>query len=395
MLASPEVKTAVDEAFAAFRALVLADLSVQETLAEIEDYRAFPARAAEVARVHGLRLDAEDFSTQLHLFVAAPPVREGQAPLPGWLPAEVTQVDGRPVVTWLRFGRQRLTESFYDDSLTWARRQPFNRLLSFRTPLAELETWAASLPPVRPQGLIFHMSRCGSTLAAQMLAAPDAYVVVSEAAPLNAIVRLEGLDDTARIALLRAMASILGQARNPGEDRCFFKLDCWHSLDLPLFRRAFPDTPWVFLYRDPVEVMVSHVRRRGIQMVPSLVPPRTFGIDLPDGVPNEDYCARVLAAVCEGALAHHALGGGRLIDYRQMPEALFTTILPHFGVDASTAQMAAMRAATIRDAKTPEQAFTPDAQAKQQAATAAVREICERRLGDVYQRLETLRTAEV
>ena len=394
MLASPKAQILVDQAFATFQTLVLADLVSQEALGDIEDDRAFAARAAEVAQAHGIALDVEDFRTRPHLFGAAPVVIEGQAPLPGWLPAEVTTVDDHPVVTWLRFGRQRLTESFYDDSLPLTRRQPFNRLLSFRTPLADLEAWAASLPAVEPRGLIFHMSRCGSTLAAQMLAAPKAHVVVSEAAPLNAIVRLEGVDETSKIALLRAMAAILGQARNPGEERCFFKLDCWHSLALPLFRRAFPDTPWVFLYRDPVEVMVSHVRRRGMQMVPSLVPPETFGIDLPDGVPNEDYCARVLAAVCEGALAHYAIGGGRLVNYRQMPEALLTTLLPHFGVEASDAEVTAMRAATVRDAKIPEQAFTPDGEAKQEAATATLREICERRLGTVYRDLEALRAAE-
>lgn len=394
MQASPKAQISLDEAFAAFHAVVLADAALQEALGDIEDHRDFAIRAAEAARAHGVGLEAEDFRTRLHLFASAQPVIDGQAPLPGWLPAEVTTVDGCLVVTWLRFGRQRLTESFYDDSLTWARRRPFNRLLSFRTPLAELEAWACSLPALEPQGLIFHMSRCGSTLAAQMLAAPEAHVVVSEAAPLNAIVRLEGVDEASKIALLRAMAAILGQARDPGEARCFFKLDCWHSLDLPLFRRAFPDTPWVFLYRDPVEVMVSHVRRRGMQMVPSLVPPSTFGIDLPDGVPNEDYCARVLAAVCEGALAHYDVGGGRLVDYHQMPEALFTTILPHFGLAASEGEIAAMRAATVRDAKAPEEAFTPDAQAKQQTATAAVREICERRLGAVYRRLEALRVGQ-
>jgi hypothetical protein len=53
------------------------------------------------------------------------------------------------------------------------------------------------------------------------------------------------------------MVAALGQAR-AGETRLFLKLDCWHMRDLPLFRRAFPNTPWVFLYRDPVEVLVSH-----------------------------------------------------------------------------------------------------------------------------------------
>jgi hypothetical protein len=190
------------------------------------------------------------------------------------------------------------------------------------------------------------------------------------------------------------MVAVLGQARNPGETRCFVKLDCWHSLDLPLFRRAFPDTPWVFLYRDPVEVMVSHVRRRGMQMIPDFVPPAVFGLDLADGVPDDDYCARVLAAVCEGAARHYPAGGGRLVDYRELPEALFTTILPHFGVTVSEAEAAVIRQTAARDAKAPQQAFAPDGATKRQAATAAVREICERRLGPVHRRLAALRAAE-
>jgi hypothetical protein len=393
MLASLEAERTADETFAAFHALVLADTALRNALADLEDTDAFVARAVQAGQARGLGLNAEALNVRLHV-PPPPPVLEGLSPAPGWLPAEVTRIDGRDDVSWIWLGRRRLTESFYGDSLTLARHRPFNRLLGFRTPLAELETWAAALSAPDPDGLIFHMSRCGSTLAAQMLAAPAGHVVISEAAPLNAIVQARDLDETTKVALLRAMAGVLGQARNPGEARLFLKLDSWHALDLPLFRRAFPRTPWVFLYRDPVEVMVSHVRRRGIQMVPSLVPPATFGIDLPSGVPDEDYCARVLAAVCEGALRHYPDGGGRLVDYRDMPEALFTDILQHFGVAVSDRDVMAMRAATARDAKASEQGFTPDGQGKQLAATPAVRAICQRRLGDAHRRLEALRAGE-
>jgi hypothetical protein len=389
MRASLETKTPVVDALSALRALVLSDAALQDALGEIEDFPTFAARTAQAARIRGVALDAEAVEALLYT-APQPPSINGFTPSPGWLPAEVAQVEGRAVVTWIRFGRQRLTESFFDDSLIRRRRLPFNRLFGVRTPLTDLQAWAGALPALEPAGLIFHMSRCGSTLAARMLAAPPANVVLSEAAPINAIVRRTDLDDDARVALLRAMVAALGQARN-GESRLFLKLDCWHSLDLPLFRRAFPDTPWVFLYRDPIEVMVSQTRRRGVQMVPSLVPPSTFGIDLPDGVPDDDYCARVLAAVCEGAMRHYPAGGGRLVNYSQLPGALFTEILPHFGVTPSAVEAQAMRAATIRDAKTPEQVFAPDAQDKQQEATPALREICERRLADVYGRLEALR----
>ena len=392
MPARLETKTPPVDALASLRAMVLADVALQDALGDIEDFSAFAARAAEAARDRGVHLDVETVRDLLHAPPRAPAI-DGCTPSPGWLPAEVTRVDGQAAVAWLRFGRRRLSESFYDDSLVRQRFLPFNRLFAVRTALSDLEAWAVALPALEPAGLIFHMSRCGSTLTAQMLAASRANVVLSEAAPLNAVTRGADLDDDAKVTLLRAMVAALGQTRN-GESRLFLKLDCWHTLDLPLFRRAFPRTPWVFLYRDPVEVMVSQARRRGVQMVPSLVPPATFGIDLPDGVPDDDYCARVLAAVCEGAVRHAPAGGGRLVNYRQLPEALFTEILPHFGVTVSEAEVLAMRAATVRDAKTPEQAFAPDVQDKQQAATPVLREICARRLDAVYQSLETLRAAQ-
>lgn len=393
MPARPETQTRGADTLAALRALILPDLALHDALGEIEDFAVFAARTAEAAKARGLDIDAETVRDLLHI-LPEPPSIDGFEPTPGWLPAEVAQVDGRATVAWLRFGRRRLSEPFYDDSLVRRRFLPFNRLFAVRTALDDLETWAAALPALEPSGLIFHMSRCGSTLAAQMLAAAPAHVVVSEAPPISAITQRDDLDDDAKVALLRAMAAALGQARN-GESRLFLKLDCWHSRDLPLFRRAFPDTPWVFLYREPVEVMVSQTRRRGAQMAPSLVPPSTFGIDLPDGVPDEDYCARVLAAVCEGAARHARLGGGRLVNYRQLPEALFTEILPHFGAAASEAELQAMRAAAARDAKTPEQAFAPDVQDKQRAATATLRAICARRLDAAYQRLEAMRTAQI
>ena len=392
MPASLETKTPLVEALASLRAMVLTDTALQDALGDIDDVSVFATRASEAARARGLDLDAQTVRDLLHAPPFSPSV-DGLTPTPGWLPAEVSLIEGRATVTWLRFGGRRLSEPFYDDSLVRQRFLPFNRLFALRTALSELEAWAAALPALEPAGLILHMSRCGSTLSAQMLAASPANVVVSEAAPINAVTRRADLDDHAKAALLRAMVAALGQARN-GERRLFVKLDCWHSRDLPLFRRAFPNTPWVFLYRDPIEVMVSQTRRRGIQMVPSLVPPSTFGIDLPDGVPNDDYCARVLAAVCEGAARHYPDGGGLLVNYPQLPEALFTEILPRFGVVVPEAEAALMRAATVRDAKAPEQAFAPDVQDKQQAATPALREICQRRLADVYDRLEALRTSQ-
>src|SRR5438874_313448 len=55
--------------------------------------------------------------------------------------------------------------------------------------IARLPEWLMAHQHLRPSGLIFHMSRCGSTLVSQMLAALPANIVVSEAPPIDAIVQ--------------------------------------------------------------------------------------------------------------------------------------------------------------------------------------------------------------
>lgn len=387
----PGSRPEASAAFARFQALVLGDASLRNLLGSIEDVAAFVDAAAEAARLCGLDLTADDLEALLRSR-ARPILVDGVEVPSGWLPAEVAQDGARPVVDWIYFGRRRLVEPFYEASLRVAQRLPFNQLFRVRTPLAELETRPGATRR-RPDGFIFHMSRCGSTLAAQMLAALDRHVVVSEAPPLDAVVQLGRADigDAAQVALLRAMVGALGQARNPGEVRYFVKLDSWHILALPLFRRAFPDAPWVFLYRDPVEVMVSQARQRGVQMVPDFVPPSLYGLDLPGGVPDEDYRARVLAVICQAAVDGHAGGGGLLVNYRQLPDALASSILPHFGIAPTAEERRAMAQAALRDAKAPSSRFSADSTTKQQATTQAIQAACARHLARVYGRLEDIR----
>lgn len=366
----------------ALRDLILDDAVLSEALDAIGDHDLFAARAAQAATAAGIPVESAEIREAVQT-AGVPPAQRASAP-PGWLPAEVSDIDGRPVVRWRWLGRRRLVEPFYADDIMNVGYRPLNRLVVLRTPLPGPD----DRPLRAPDGLIFHMSRCGSTLAARMLAASPANMVISEAPPIDAVLRL-GVEDDAKVEALKAMVAALGQPR-ADETRLFLKLDCWHVRDLPLFRRAFPDTPWVFLYREPVEVLVSHLRRRGVQMIPELVPSARLGLETPD-TPDADYCARVLAALCEAAARHHPAGGGRLVNYAELPEALFTKVLPHFGVTPSDDEAAAMRAASDRDAKAPDQGFVPDGAAKRRQAGDDLTAICERRVGEAYRRLEAMR----
>jgi hypothetical protein len=315
------------------------------------------------------------------------PSKDGP-PGPGWLPARVRRDGAGLVLDWAYVGARRLTEPFYADSLAAARGDGAGPLVS--TPLADLARWSDRQPSLEPTGLIFHMSRCGSTLASQMLAASRANIVVSEAGPIDAAVRLEG-DDRDRVQLLRAMVAALGQVRNPGETRYFLKLDSWHACALPLFRAAFPRTPWAFLYRDPAAVMVSHARRTGMQMVGDLVLPGFYGLRPGGQTWAEDYWAQVLGAICAAVLREYTAGGGLLANYDELPDALWARLLPHFGVTPTPDDVEAMAAAATFDAKAPGARFTPDTAAKQGEVTPLIEAAVQRHLAGIHAQLEALR----
>jgi len=308
----------------------------------------------------------------------------------GWLPARVRRSGGALAIDWAYFGARRLSEPFFEDSVAAARSDGAGPLVS--TPLAELANWRDRPASLEPTGLIFHMSRCGSTLASQMLAASGANIVVSEASPIDAVVRMAA-DDGDRVRLLRAMVAAFGQIRNPGETRYFLKLDSWHACVLPLFRAAFPRTPWAFLYRDPAAVMVSHARRTGMQMVSDLVPPAFYSLEPSGQTWGVDYWAQVLGAICAAALREHPADGGVLANYDELPGVLWTRLLPHFGVAPTPEEVETMAAAASFDAKAPGARFTPDTATKRNAATPAIEAAVERHLAEVYAQLEARRRA--
>ena len=389
-------------ALEAFCALVLDDLSLQAELRQPgSSDQDFAALIVNAARQRGFAFGPEDVRHLMRQRMLAGVVETAvtETPLPphGWLPVRASWQSGELYAHWAYFGAQRLREPFFEGDVRRCQHEPFSRLFRHITAVEKLPAWLAERPHLRPNGFIFHMSRCGSTLVSQMLAAVDSNIVVSEASPIDSVVQANhwrpDLDSERQSRWLAAMIGALGQKRCGNERNHFIKLDCWHTLALPLFRRTFPEVPWVFVYRDPIEVMVSQLHMPGTQMVPKGIGPSFYGIERAYGPGTaEDYYAQVLARICEAALADHREGGGGLlVNYRQLPEALFTAILPHFGVAYSDADRAAMAAAARFDAKNPGFEFEPDSKAKQQSATAAVRAASERRLGDIYGRLEKLR----
>jgi len=381
------------------RALVWDDVRLRERLYQPDDIRSFVALVVASGRDHGLELAAADIEVAMRAYGQAAPLDVGAARLPptGWLPFRTQWQQGELHVEWIYFGGQPLRAPFFEETTGRVRSKPFNLLFCHATPIGALAQPRAD--HLRPTGFIFHMSRCGSTLVSQMLAAIPRHIVVSEASPIDAVVQARhlrpALSEEQHAVWLAGMVGAFGQVRSGEETDFFIKLDAWHTLALPLFRRAFPDVPWIFLYRDPVEVMVSQSRQRGIHTIPGMIGPDLFGLPPPQfALASEDYCAQVLGKICDGALQHYAEDMGLLVNYRELPSAVWTNIMPHLGVTGSEEDRALMMQAARYDAKSPYFEFAADSHDKQAKATDAIRAAAAARLACLYGRLEALRMSD-
>lgn len=389
---------ATPEPLHGFMQLVLQHRELQERLAGIHDPAAFEIEARAIAAEHGIALPGESLQS---LFAPDPlglsrwqdaPVSADSWPGPGWLPTRSVAGDP-PAFDWSWMGGQKTAAPLFEDDVRRAGAYPFDRMFRTRTSLEALIEGANAADAVPLSGFVFHMSRCGSTLLARVLGAPERNLVASEPEPLDAVIlwaEQSSAPHALKVAALRAVVAGLGRRRGADWQRFFIKLDGWHILSHRLLRDAFPDVPWVFLHRDPVEVMASLEAMPGLQSVPGLLPETLMGIENAHAMPQDEYGVRVLAQFCRAALAHAQQGGGMIVDYDHLVEAALNTIPRHFGFAPDPVEQAAMTAATRVYSKNPAAAFAPDSERKRAGAGERTRELVQAHLAGVRHELLAL-----
>ena len=314
-----------------------------------------------------------------------------------WMPARLYWHEQKIFADWWYMGKQRFTEPFFYNTIETLPRRPFSLLFRHQLPVEFLGELYERNPGLAPSGFIFHMSRCGSTLAAQMLASTPRNIVISEPPSIDWILSLNRLHpsitDELRATLLKWIISAYGRKRRAKEHFYFIKFDSWSTLDLNFIRRAFPEVPWIFLYRNPIEVMVSQLRERGSQMIPGSIGQILPGLDFLQAIqmPHEEYIARVLAQFCESAIEGVKNNNALLVNYNQLPEAI-DAIIEHFRVEYSPEEIESIKRAARFNAKTPRVDFTPDSAEKRKQASEAAVQMCEKWLNPLYERLEKMRS---
>jgi hypothetical protein len=179
------------------------------------------------------------------------------ADLANWTPVALNLATEVPSIDWGDLRGVRFTEPFFHQTVErWAGQASAPLVRTDLAALAQLD----DQPSLDPSALIFHLSRCGSTLLSRLLATVPGMLVVSEPAPINTLL-LAAREDEAAARALRLLVRALGRRRFGDERHYVLKLSSWNVLRFELYRRAFPTVPVIWLQRAPVDVMASLLAR--------------------------------------------------------------------------------------------------------------------------------------
>lgn len=306
-------------------------------------------------------------------------------------------------IIWLDVGDDPLKEWKFRHTIQNLMKQGENRTC-FTTDLQVLNL----IDPVqynaqKPEGFVFHMSKCGSTLMSQALARPDSHLVVSEATPLheNFWQHLtnnwqQAVEPTAiNLGIIRNLILALGRRRVADHQHYFVRFRSWNIAFAEIIQRAFPDVPCLFMYREPMEVLAS-ILNKPTTGLPRLNDSGAAAFitgkstaDLKNMDPL-NYFTSFYEQYIELALTKLKTNT-RYLNYRQMTKENLPNILQHsFGYTATEQNLSLMQAQfnTYSKDNSGKTRFTSDVKAKQKLITPQIRKMVDLRLADQYRNLE-------
>jgi hypothetical protein len=283
-------------------------------------------------------------------------------PMLGWVPHKLATINDAIACRWLYAGEHLFSEPFFSETIQKCQSLPENSSrYKCISDLDVLKEWATGMESIEPAAFIFHVSRCGSTLASQMLGLNSEHIVLSETPFLDEILRLKvkGIEqDEKNIATLFSAALRFYGAPRHQEKRLFIKTDSWHLLFYDQLRKLYPSVPFIILYRAPEEVLYSHQRRQGMQAVPGVLEPELFNFEGIDLIDLNDYMPRVLERYYEIIAAIAAKDNRVLcINYNEGIIAMMDKIAAFTGMRLEEAYKEKIMERGRYHAKEPEQVF--------------------------------------
>lgn len=201
---------------------------------------------------------------------------------------------------------------------------------TFSTDLEILQRDDLTEDCLSPMGLIFHVSRCGSTLFTKALARSPRNLVIIQGGPLQngfwAAITNHWQHppevNELNIQMLRNLIKLMARRRRPEYERCILKMISWNIIYLDLICAAFPDASALYLYRNPVEVIANVLQETTAVLCAKgdLLAGELTGLSPHDTaeMSNVEYLAHCYAHYFDVALKKSEDTGLQLVNYEQL-----------------------------------------------------------------------------
>lgn len=314
-----------------------------------------------------------------------------------WLPIQFIFNRANSLVRWMDFGTKYLTEPFFHMTLECLR--------GSSTPAPEKVTSidlfleaANATPTIVPSAVIFHVSRCGSTLLTRVLKAGEPVVALSEAPVLDPFFEpfpfgggpyLAATSTSARKAFLDGLIRIYAHWGAASDAKVLIKANFSGIFGMSRIRQVWPTVPFVILIRDPVEVIVSNLNEP-VGWFIDRIHSCEFGWTLKEGqdMPPEEYLARFCGRLCQEALTH-CDDKCYIIDYSMLGKQGLSTIADFLGIDIGGVCIEDILKKHARHPSN-SKAFEADTERKQRQATPLVRDSARKWADEPYSQLKAL-----
>jgi hypothetical protein len=139
---------------------------------------------------------------------------------------------------------------------------------------------------------------------------------------------------------VRLLVRALGRRRHGDERLLVLKCSSWNIRRQAILAAAFPETPWVWVQRDPARVLASLLTKPPGWLEVQATPRRAaqlFGFDpaAVSAMTRAEFAARALGAMLTAAATDPTR---RLcIDHADLPAAVWERVAPHLGLEADPA----------------------------------------------------------
>jgi hypothetical protein len=311
-----------------------------------------------------------------------------------YLPFELQQSPIGIRVVWAMVSAHEFREPFMF--------QTFQRLYNEATAKLFVETDLDSLLAIDElggadlSGLIFHVSRCGSTLLSNTLRASGTTIALSEPPmPLSFLMQLlqhpSRYSLGAAVTILRATLVAIRRCCQTERNNVVIKMFSGNVLQLPLIRAAAPHTPEVFLYRDPLEVLMSNVSTPEQRWVweegLTGVCPR-LAIEMPIA----ELFARAIGRMMT-AMKTFVQPNTLLINYADLNQHTVKVVVDHLRLATTDDGLKEVQTILRYRAKQAHEGvpFVSDRAAKHTSASARLRSLAFEHCGEQYAALEAIR----